>query len=154
MVCLSRSYPSKYFKACLLQNLLSPLFNTLSHIVCSSSMRKVCIKCTLRFEKRLKICCFQRVSMQEWGNAPQKFTFYIMCGNKFKQGGFLQFPFERYPCFLVNFEQTLNLPELEYIERDSFRTLSNIYGGAYLGKYLTFKSCCFYKKAPSQMLRL
>ena len=32
MVCLSEPYPSKFFKGCLPQNLLSPLLNTLSHL--------------------------------------------------------------------------------------------------------------------------
>ena len=33
MVCLSRTYPFKCFKGFLPQNLLSPLLNTLSHIL-------------------------------------------------------------------------------------------------------------------------
>ena len=32
MVCLSGPYPSKFFKGCLPQNLLSPFLNTLSHL--------------------------------------------------------------------------------------------------------------------------
>ena len=35
MVYLSRPYPFKFFKGCLPQNLLSPLLNTLSHIMIS-----------------------------------------------------------------------------------------------------------------------
>ena len=36
MVCLSRPYPLKYLKDCLPQNLLSPLLNTLSHLIFSN----------------------------------------------------------------------------------------------------------------------
>ena len=39
MVYLSRPYPFKYFKGCLPQNLLSPLLNTLSHLILMSSWR-------------------------------------------------------------------------------------------------------------------